>query len=155
MPELKLVPAPSKQEQVLTLFHKHLDETGKSGKPGLSFTKEFTSFIQPVRKALAEEQRKFDVQSSPKRPTAGRPAGSIDSLTARILNLQAGGKTPDEICELTYEGQSLASKPGKAHKAKVNRLLRYHSQRSPSLSQLQAVTAPVNPPLPPGHKKNN
>jgi hypothetical protein len=152
-PELKLVPEPPKHEQVLTLFHKHLDETGKRGKPGLSFTKEFTAFIQPMRKALAEEQRKLNVQSSPKRLSAGRPAGSIDPLTARILDLQANGKTRDDICELTYEGHNLASKTGKAHKAKVNRLLKYHSQKSPSTSQ--AVTTPMATPLLPDYKKNN
>jgi hypothetical protein len=153
--ESKLVPAPQKHEQVLALFHEHLDETGKSRKPGLSLTKEFTGFIQPVRKALAQEQRNFDVPSSSKRPVAGRPAGSVDPLTARILDLQANGKTPDEICELTYEGHSLASKPGKAHKAKVTRLLRYHSQKSSSLVQSQATTAPATTPLLPDHKKNN
>lgn len=127
--DMLAVTQPAKHEQVLMLFYRHLDETGKRPNAGLSYTKEFTAFIQPVRKVLAEEQRRVNTQVSPRR-SAGRPPGAIDSFTARILNLKREGRTSEEISALTYEGHSLNSKAGKSHKAKVDRLLKYHSQKS-------------------------
>jgi hypothetical protein len=131
-----------KHEQILTLFYSHLDETGKKSNAGLSYTKEFTAFIQPVRKVLAEEQRKVNSQSSPHRP-AGRPEGAIDPLTAQILELKGQGRTSEEIAAITYEGHSLNSKAGKIHKAKIGRLLKYHSQKSTGRSTAVEDGTPV------------
>jgi hypothetical protein len=141
-----------KHEQILTLFYSHLDETGKKSNAGLSYTKEFTAFIQPVRKALAEEQRKVNSQSSPHRP-AGRPEGAIDPLTAQILELKGQGRTSEDIAAITYEGHSLNSKAFKIHKAKVGRLLKYHSQKSAGCSTAVDDGTPVGSVV--THENNN
>lgn len=141
-----------KHEQILTLFYSHLDETERSRTPGLSYTKEFTAFIQPVRKVLSEEQRKVNSQSSPHRP-AGRPEGAIDPLTAQILELKGQGRTSADIAAITYEGHSQISQAFKIHKAKVGRLLKYHSQKSSGRSTAVDDGTPVGSVV--THENNN